>query len=166
MQVREFQKVKTLLFDGESALRTPALQKENNNKLQIKIHAEPYWKRSLAERAIGELKIRMAIHLDFNGNVSLPIPGNKKNYSPFFSGLALNKWKDNLPFVLDTINRNKPDYKSQLNELIAYFTNPVTTILPQENPKLYKFKVGDRVRVNLSKAERTPIGFKFSLHYG
>ena len=31
MQVREFQKVKTLLFDGESALRSPALQKEIKN---------------------------------------------------------------------------------------------------------------------------------------
>jgi hypothetical protein len=91
MQVREFQKVKTLLFDGESALRSPALQKEIKNKLQIKIHAEPYWKRSLAERAIGELKIRMAIHLDFNGNVSLPIPGNKKNYSPFFFRTSLKQ---------------------------------------------------------------------------
>jgi predicted acetyltransferase len=76
MQVREFQKVKTLLFDGESSLRSPALQKEIKNKLQIKIHAEPYWKRSLAERAIGEIKIRMAIHLDFNGTASPPTPGN------------------------------------------------------------------------------------------
>ncbi len=46
MQVREFQKVRTLLFDGESALRSPAVQKEILSKLKIKIHAEPYWKRS------------------------------------------------------------------------------------------------------------------------
>jgi hypothetical protein len=36
MQVREFQKVRTLLFDGESALRSPAVQKEILNKLKIK----------------------------------------------------------------------------------------------------------------------------------
>jgi hypothetical protein len=83
-----------------------------------------------------------------------------------FIGLALNKWKDNLPFVLDSINRNKPDYKSQLNEIINFFTNPVTTILPQENQKLYKYKIGDRVRINLSKAERTNLNFKYSLHFG
>ena len=58
MQVREFQKVRTLLFDGESALRSPAVQKEILSKLKIKIHAEPYWKRSMAERAIGEIKLR------------------------------------------------------------------------------------------------------------
>jgi hypothetical protein len=83
-----------------------------------------------------------------------------------FIGLALNKWKDNLPFVLDSINRNKPDYKSQLNEIINFFTNPETTILPQKNQKLYKFKIGDRVRINLSKAERANLSFKYSLHYG
>jgi hypothetical protein len=168
MQVREFQKVRTLLFDGESALRSPAVQKEILNKLKIKIHAEPYWKRSMAERAIGEIKLRTAIHLDFHGTTPPPplttMPRKIKN--SIFIGLALNKWKDNLQFVLDSINRNKPDYKSQLNELIQFFTSPVTTILPQENPKLYKFKIGDRVRISLTKAERTNLSFKYSLHYG
>ena len=54
--MREFQKVKALLFDGETALRSKAIQQDILNKLQIKIHAEPYWKRSMAERAIGEIK--------------------------------------------------------------------------------------------------------------
>jgi predicted acetyltransferase len=69
--VREFQKIRTLLFDGESALRSAAAQRDIQNKLQIKVHAEPYWKRSLAERAIGEIKLRMAIHLDYNGKINL-----------------------------------------------------------------------------------------------
>ena len=90
----------------------------------------------------------------------------RKIKNSIFIGLALNKWKDNLQFVLDSINRNKPDYKSQLNELIQFFTSPVTTILPQENPKLYKFKIGDRVRISLTKVERTNLSFKYSLHYG
>jgi hypothetical protein len=72
LQVREFQKVRTLLFDGESALRSPAVQKEIQNKLKIKIHADPYWKRSMAERAIGEIKLRTAIHLDFHGTTPPP----------------------------------------------------------------------------------------------
>ena len=69
MQVREFQKIRTLLFDGESALRSPTVQRDILNKLKIKIHAEPFWKRSMAERAIGEIKIRMAIHLGFKGKI-------------------------------------------------------------------------------------------------
>jgi hypothetical protein len=72
--VREFQKVRTLLFDGESSLRSAAAQRDILNKLQIKVHAEPYWKRSLAERAIAEIKLRMAIHLDYNGKTRPPLP--------------------------------------------------------------------------------------------
>jgi predicted acetyltransferase len=72
LQVREFQKVRTLLFDGESALRSPAVQKEIQNKLKIKIHADPYWKRSMAERAIGEIKLRTQIHLYFHGTTPPP----------------------------------------------------------------------------------------------
>jgi len=84
----------------------------------------------------------------------------------FILGLALNKWKDNLSFVLDSINRNKINYKSQMNELTAFFTTPTTTIVPQQQEKLYKYKIGDRVRFNLNKAERTAVNFKYSLHYG
>jgi hypothetical protein len=81
-------------------------------------------------------------------------------------GLALNKWKDNLQFVLDSINRNKPDYKSQLNELLAFFTKPITTTIPQLQDRFYKYKIGSRVRINLTKSERTALNFKYSLHYG
>jgi hypothetical protein len=67
MQVREFQKVRTLLFDGESGLRSATVQRDILKNIGIKVHAEPYWKRSLAEQMIREIKLRMAIHLDFNG---------------------------------------------------------------------------------------------------
>ena len=76
MQVREFQKIKTLLFDGESALRSSAAQRDIKNKLGITVHADPYWKRSFAERAIYEIKLRMAIHLDFKGKKNHPSPPN------------------------------------------------------------------------------------------
>jgi hypothetical protein len=68
LQVREFQKTRTLLFDGESALRSASVQRNILNTVGIKVHAEPFWKRSMAERAIAEVKLRMAIHLDFKGN--------------------------------------------------------------------------------------------------
>jgi hypothetical protein len=74
MQVREFQKIKTLLFDGESALRSSAAQRDIKNKLGITVHADPYWKRSFAERAIYEIKLRMSIHLDFKGKKNHPSP--------------------------------------------------------------------------------------------
>lgn len=76
------------------------------------------------------------------------------------------KWRDHLAYVLDTINRGKPNFKSQLNLLLAYFTKPQPTMVPQQQEKLYKFKIGQRVRMNLSKNERTTLGFKYSLHYG
>jgi hypothetical protein len=80
--------------------------------------------------------------------------------------LALNNWKTHLPYVVNTINRKKPNFKSQLNLLLAFFTKPVTTILPQNQDRFYKFKIGERVRINLSKAERTALNFKYSLSFG
>ena len=91
MQVREFQKIRTLLFDGESALRSPTAQRDILNKLKIKIHAEPFWKRSMAERAIGEIKIRMAIHLNFKGKILTPPPLLQKNDSLFYFRLSVEQ---------------------------------------------------------------------------
>ena len=67
--------------------------------------------------------------------------------------------------MLDSINRNKINYKSQLNELIAYFTTP-STILPQQQERFYKFNLGERIRLNLTKSERTALNFKYSLNFG
>ena len=68
VKVREFQDAGVLLFDGESGLRSRDVQRTIYDRLGVIVHAEPLWKRSLAERAIGEIKLRMAIHLDFQGN--------------------------------------------------------------------------------------------------
>ena len=48
---------------------------------------------------------------------------------------------------------------------IQYFTRP-PVVIPQNQDKHYKFKVGDRVRLPLTKAQRHSIGFKWSLHKG
>lgn len=58
---------RTLLFDGESGLRSKKNQKQIYNEFKIKIHAEPFFKRNMAERAIKEIKLRMAILLDNEG---------------------------------------------------------------------------------------------------
>ena len=49
--------------------------------------------------------------------------------------------------------------------LIQYFTRP-PVVIPQNQDKHYKFKVGDRVRLPLTKTQRHSIGFKWSLHKG
>ena len=68
LKVREFQDTRTLLFDGESGLRSKSVQRDILKQLKITVHAEPLWKRAMAERAIREIKLRMAVHLDFEGN--------------------------------------------------------------------------------------------------
>jgi hypothetical protein len=70
LQQKDFQLVKTLLFDGESGIRSAKAQKQIYKELNIKVHAEPFYKRNMAERAIKEIKLRMAIHLDFQGKNS------------------------------------------------------------------------------------------------
>jgi hypothetical protein len=85
----------------------------------------------------------------------------------FFLGLAFNKWKNHLDFVVNSINRNKSNYKSKLNTLISFFSTPHTTVnLPQNNESFYKFKLKDVVRVDLNKTMRKSLGYKYSLHFG
>jgi hypothetical protein len=67
--------------------------------------------------------------------------------------------------VVDTINRNKPVFKSKLNMLIQYFTRP-PVVIPQNQNKHYKYNIGDRVRLPLTKAQRIAIGFKWSFNRG
>lgn len=76
LKLKEFQNAKMLLFDGESGLRGKRVQNILKEKYDLKIHAEPYFKRSMAERAIKEVKLRMALLLEMegmikNGNVHL-----------------------------------------------------------------------------------------------
>jgi hypothetical protein len=135
-----------LLFDGESGLRSKKAQNIISDKFNIKIHAEAFYKRNMAERAIREIKLRMAIYLDIEQQ-------------------PLTKWRNNLENVVNIINQNKPQYKSVMQMLTAFFTqNP--TILPQSLPKLYKFNIDDSVRINAFPAQRRNLGFKYSLNIG
>ena len=56
-----------LLFDGESGLRSKKAQQIIYDKFKIKCHADPFFKRNMVERAIKEVKLRMAILLDIEG---------------------------------------------------------------------------------------------------
>ena len=80
-------------------------------------------------------------------------------------GLSLARWRDYLPYVLNTINRGKTEFKSKQNMLIHYFTQkPV--MFPQQQAEYFKYHIGQRVRLPLTKAERTDLGFKWSLNKG
>jgi len=69
LKEKEFKRTKTLLFDGESGLRSQKVQNIIWQKHGLKIHAEPTYKRNQAERSIREIKLRMAILLDLKGNL-------------------------------------------------------------------------------------------------
>jgi hypothetical protein len=56
------------LFDGESGLRSKQVQTFLWKKYRLKIHAEAFYKRNMAERCVKEIKLRMAILLNLAGN--------------------------------------------------------------------------------------------------
>jgi hypothetical protein len=135
-----------LLFDGESGLRSKKTQNIIAEKFKIKVHAEPFYKRNMAERAIREIKLRMAILLDLERQ-------------------PLTKWRNNLEKVVNIINQNKKQYKSVMQMLMDYFTQN-TIILPQSLPHYYKFNVNDTVKINAFPTQRRNLGFKYSLNIG
>ncbi len=48
-------------------MRSRKAQNEIYDKLGITVRADAFFKRAIAERSIREIKLRMAIHLDFEG---------------------------------------------------------------------------------------------------
>lgn len=58
---------RTLLFDGEPGLRSKKAQQEIFEKFNIKIFADPFFKRNFAERAIREIKLRMGLYCNLKG---------------------------------------------------------------------------------------------------
>lgn len=68
LQDRGFETTRTILFDGEAALRSQKAKDEIYNTLGILVRADVFFKRSMAERLVREIKLRMSIHLDFEGS--------------------------------------------------------------------------------------------------
>jgi hypothetical protein len=135
-----------LLFDGESELRSKKAQNMIADKFNIKVHAEAFYKRNMAERAIREIKLRMAILLDLE----------KK---------PLTQWRNHLEQVLQIINQNKKQYKSVMQMLADFFTKD-TVNLPQTSDRFYKFNIGDKVSIDAFPNQRRNLGFKHSLNMG
>jgi hypothetical protein len=110
--------------------------------LNIKLHAESFFKRSLAERAIREIKTRMTIHLNL-------------------LGLPYTKWRENLDFCVNAINRKlKTSSKSKM--LQDYFTKQPSVNIPQRLDSFYKFQINEKVKIHLLKSERQRLSYKFS----
>lgn len=67
---KEFKLCRTLLFDGESGLRSKKTQQEIFKKFQIKVYADPFYKRYFAERAVREIKLRMGLYCSLKGTTN------------------------------------------------------------------------------------------------
>lgn len=72
--MREFAATRTILFDGESALKGKKAQKIILEQTNIIIKAEPFFKRVLAEQSIKNIKMKMNFHLNFIGEPSVTLP--------------------------------------------------------------------------------------------
>ncbi len=151
-QDKHFSLTKSVYFDGESALRSKQAQKIIKTQLGLNVFADPYFKRAMAERAVREIKLRMAIRLN----------AIKKN-----DKVNWKHWKNELPYVVDTINNNKKVYRSLHAMLIAYFTQKIPPSVPQNQSNMYRYDIGQRVRFYLPKNERLSYtSTKWSLMYG
>jgi hypothetical protein len=108
----------------------------------------------MVERAVQEIKLRMAIQLDLEEQ-------------------PLTKWQNYLDNVVNIINRNKKEYKSVLQMLTAFLTpnnddkkSDRVVYLPHSKASFYKFNINDTVRINVTLAQRKNPSFKYGLNIG
>lgn len=147
MKDKQFRLVKTLLFDGESGLKSKSAQKSILEKFQLKVHAEAGYKRTMVERTIREIKLRIALALE-------------QNREPF------SRWKNVLDNVITLLNvKQEKTFKSNQDMLTTYFTQP-TTVLPQSDSSMFRYDIDDRVQIDLTPTQRRALNFKWSLHKG
>jgi hypothetical protein len=145
---KDFAKTKLLLFDGESALQSKKNQALLQKKFQIRVRAESGFKRLLAERMIREVKTRLALDLHY-----------KK--------LPLTYWKQNVDRIVTLINlHSEKSTRYPLNKMLKDYFTSVPPVVPQKQEKMYKFKVGDKVCLDLSAKQRKDLSFKYSLNKG
>jgi hypothetical protein len=105
----------------------------------------------MAERAVREFKLRMAIKLD-----------NLKKKDK----INWKLWKDYIPFVVDSINNQRSTYRSRYAMLVAYFTQKPQPSLPQHQDRFFLYKLGDKVCFFRAKSDRKALNSKWSLTYG
>jgi len=166
VQDRHFQNTSVLLFDGESAIASAKVAQLVSEKYGIKLLAQPRFKRMLAERMIREVKLRVSLALELEGKNNVFLLLFVQGSDPFvFSGLKLNSWKSVLDKAVNAINFNRQPWPNNLKLQKSFFTRDVS-ILPQNMPQYYKFKLGEIVRLDLSPSERRSFSMKWSLNLG
>lgn len=113
----------------------------------IRVYADAYFKRNLAERYVKEVKLRMAVLLDF-----------KK--------LSFREWRQYIDHIVANINNNREIKDKSLNLMLTrYFTQP-TVVMPQHNVQMFLYNINDKVFIDLKKSERQDVSFKYSLNRG
>jgi hypothetical protein len=70
-----------------------------------------------------------------------------------------------LDTVVNTINYDKPSHRSNIDLLTHYFNHQPTVLIPPKE-SLFKFKLGQQVRVDRSKKARQDFSYKYSLAPG
>lgn len=142
-----FKNTRTLLFDGESGLRGKTVQQDIYDKFKIKIHAQPSFKRNMAERAVKEIKLRITLKLNLV----------KETFT---------KWRKYLPHVIKSINNKKTYYKNFTDVLNNFYKLNPSILIPQQQSKFFKFKIGDSVFLDINPLIRKSLQFKYSLNPG
>lgn len=142
-QDRNFKHLKILLFDGESALKGATIQQQIEKEFNLKVFAQPGYKRVLAERYIREFKLRLFIALDI-----------KKE--------PLTKWKNYYEKCVALINARS---KISKNEVLTFFTREMDYI-PQTHGRFFKYNVGDQCLVDVDRLTRKSLGFKWTRNLG
>jgi hypothetical protein len=74
VQDKHFSRTANILFDGEAGLSSTKSQKEIFDRFGVRVYADAGRHRYMAERAIKEIKIRLSIALDMNGEFFSPYP--------------------------------------------------------------------------------------------
>lgn len=82
----------------------------------------------------------------------------------FDVGLSLAHWRDFISYVTNSINNFKKPNKRRMLLLTDFFTR--TTVHVPDLPHFFKFKVHDRVQLDLPTLKRKDMGFKWSLYAG
>jgi len=76
-------------------------------------------------------------------------------------GLPYTKWRENLDFCVNAINR-KLKTSSRAKMLQDYFTKQPSINVPQRLDSFYKFQINEKVKIHLFKSERQRLSYKYS----
>jgi hypothetical protein len=84
-----------------------------------------------------------------------------------YKKLPLTYWKQNVDRIVTLINlHSEKSHRYPLNKMLKDYFTSAPPVVPQKQEKMYKFKIGDKVCLDLSAKQRKDLSFKFSLQRG